>query len=164
MSSAIPVARRTTPPKLISNKQVSRWYSQPFIRTGYRPVKHSVQFCFESLVYLHNETVNIYSHLAPAVIAFALAFFVSRYFAIHFPNASREDRLVFEIYLSTCVICFTISSLYHTLLCHSQHFFNLWVRIDYVAILLQILGSFIPGIYLGFYCEPGLQILYWSTV
>ncbi len=150
--------------RLLSSKQVPPWYSQRLIRTGYRPVKHSVRFCFQSLAYLHNETVNIYSHLAPAVAALVTTFLVSWYFAARFPDASRGDRLVFEIYLSTCVVCFTISSLYHTLLCHSQPFFDLWVRIDYVAILFQILASFIPGIYLGFYCEPGLRMLYWSMV
>jgi adiponectin receptor len=148
----------------LSNKEVPLWYTQPFIHTGYRPVMNSVKFCFQSLTYMHNESVNIYSHLVPAIVALVAALVVPWYFRTNFPKASRQDRLIFEIYLSTSVICFTTSSLYHTLLCHSQPYFNLWVRIDYVAILVQILGSFISGIYLGFYCEPWLQKLHWSMV
>jgi predicted membrane channel-forming protein YqfA (hemolysin III family) len=151
-------------PQLLLSSEVPPWYYQEFIHTGYRPTKNSILFCFRSLTYIHNETANIYSHLLPAPIALVLALLVSRYFDANFPDASSRDRLIFQLYLSTSVVCFTVSSLYHTLLCHSQFYFNLWVRIDYVTILFQILGSFISGIYLGFYCEPILQNIYWTMV
>ncbi|KAL2022467.1 hypothetical protein VTK56DRAFT_5296 [Thermocarpiscus australiensis] len=150
--------------RLLSNTQVPTWYSDYYILTGYRPVTHSIKFCCGSLAYRHNETVNIYSHLVPAMFSVILATLVSLYFNANFPGSTRNDRLVFEIYLTTSVICFTISSLYHTLLCHSRYYHDLWVRIDYVAIIFQILGSFISGIYIGFYCEPQLQKLYWSMI
>lgn len=38
------------------------------------------------------------------------------------------------------------------------------VRIDYLAILVQVLGSFVSGIYLGYYCEARLQTVYWSMI
>lgn len=38
------------------------------------------------------------------------------------------------------------------------------MRLDYVGIVVQIVGSFIPGIYFAFYCEPQLQKVYWSMV
>ncbi|KAK4175098.1 hemolysin-III related-domain-containing protein, partial [Triangularia setosa] len=135
-----------------------------FILRSYRPVTHSVKFCLQSLAYLHNETVNIYSHLLPAVTCIVLASLVAWYLRETFPEATQNDRLVFEIYLATSVLCCTISSLYHTLLCHSRYYRDLWVRIDYVAILFQILGPFVSGVYIGFYCEPKLQRLYWSMI
>ncbi|KAJ4303846.1 hypothetical protein N0V88_001443 [Collariella sp. IMI 366227] len=150
--------------RLLLNTEVPAWYSDSLILTGYRPVTYSVRFCFSSLTYLHNETVNIYSHLVSALISVILAAMASRYFSATFPTATRTDRLVYEIYLATSVACFAISSLYHTLLCHSRYYRDLWVRIDYVAILFQIFGSFISGIYIGFYCEPHLQKLYWSMI
>lgn len=149
---------------LLTKKEVPSWYYRPYIYAGYRPVTHSVRFCLLSLRYLHNETVNIYSHLIPAAGAALLVSLVSWYFRTTFPNATRHDRLAVEIYLSTSVLCFATSSLYHTLLCHSNHYFRLWVRLDYATILLQVLGSFISGIYVGYYCEPELQRLYWSMV
>ncbi len=162
--SAAPVSPEPEPRQLLSNSQIPLWYTDSFILTGYRPVTHSVKFCFNSLTYLHNETVNIYSHLIPAFCAVILASLVSSYFRATFPKATRSDRLAFEVYLATSVVCFTVSSLYHTLLCHSRYYRDLWVRLDYVAIVFQILGSFVSGIYIGFYCEPHLQKLYWSMV
>jgi adiponectin receptor len=149
---------------LLSNKEVPIWYSQSYIYTGYRPVRGSTTFCFQSLAYLHNETVNIYSHLIPAAVAAAFAFMASSYFSTNFPAATRADRLIVQIYLGTSLACFAISSLYHTFLCHSLYYFDLWVKLDYITILLQILGSFISGIYVSFYCEPGLRKLHWSIV
>lgn len=150
---------------LLSRKQIPFWYIQPYIETGYRPVRYSVDFCFQSFTYLHNETANIFTHLIPALITLVMLFSIfPRYFESQFPEATRQDRLIFEIYLLTSFTCFAVSTLFHTLLCHSQHYFDLWIRFDYVAIVFQIVGSFISGIYVGFYCEPNLQAMYWSMV
>jgi adiponectin receptor len=152
-------------PRLLNLDEVPSWYGHnPYIRTSYRPVIPSVSRCFGSLLYLHNETVNVYSHLIPATIALLGNGFLYVYFTSSFPKATLTDQLVFHIYLTTSVICFGISSAYHTFLCHSARFTDLWGRLDYVAIVFQILGSFISGIYVGFYCEPQLQKLYWSMV
>lgn len=151
-------------PRLLTKAQVPTWYKQAFIHSGYRPVTGSVRSCFASLGHVHNETVNVFSHLVPATLALVGVFYMPSYLGSRFPQASWVDQLVLALYLSTTVLCFTASALYHTLLCHSQCYFDLWVRIDYVAIILQILGSFVSGIYIGFYCEPVLQWLYWSMV
>lgn len=150
--------------QLLTAREVPPWYADTFIRTGYRPVTGSVSLCMDSLRYIHNETASIYSHLVPAgvtVIGNGLFHF---YFRAHYPSASLAEQLPFHIYLSTSVLCFGISSLYHILLCHSEEYAALWVRMDYTAIVFQILGSFISGIYVSFHCEPGLRILYWSMV
>lgn len=159
-----PQAPKTTR-RLLTAGEVPSWYAHnAYIRTGYRPVTSSVTLCFESLGYVHNETANIYSHLVPAGIAVVGNYGFYTYFSLHYPDASWTDQLVFHIYLSTSIICFGISSMYHMLLCHSETFADLWGRLDYVAIVFQILGSIISGIYIGFYCEPGLQKLYWAMV
>lgn len=152
-------------PRLLSRDEMPSWFDHnPYIWTGYRPITPSVFHCLSSLLYLHNETANIYSHLIPALVALLGNGLLFVYFSTTFPESSWSDQFVFHIYLTTSVICFGISSAYHTLLCHSAHFASLWVRLDYVAIVFQILGSFISGIYIGFYCEPHLQTIYWSMV
>ncbi|KAG9251798.1 mPR-like GPCR protein [Emericellopsis atlantica] len=131
-------------PQLLTADQVPEWYStNNWTINGYRPVTHSVRLCFASLRYMHNESVNIYTHLPSSVFA---------------------DQLIFHIYLTTSLVCFGISAAYHTLLCHSEHYSNLWVRLDYAAIVIQILGSFVSGIYVSFYCEPRLQVIYWAMI
>ncbi|KAK2791460.1 hypothetical protein FQN53_002569 [Emmonsiellopsis sp. PD_33] len=149
--------------QLLSASEVPSWYAHnPFLRTGYRPVNGSARRCLNSLRFTHNETVNIYSHLIPAAIALASNGFLHLYFHDRYPTASLVDRLAVHFYLTTSVLCFGVSSIYHTLVCHSEAHSDLWARLDYVAIILQTVGSFVSGIYVTFYCKPGLQKLYWT--
>lgn len=71
---------------------------------------------------------------------------------------------MFHVYLTAVSVCFGVSAAYHTLLCHSREFADLWVRLDYVSISVLILGSFVPGLYMGFYCEMGLLGAYLGMV
>lgn len=43
-----------------------------YIRHGYRTPQYSLRGCYESLWYLHNETVNIWSHLLTALLMLLL--------------------------------------------------------------------------------------------
>ncbi|KAH8887831.1 mPR-like GPCR protein [Thozetella sp. PMI_491] len=163
-SPEAPTKPADTPQRLLESHEVPLWHRTDFILTGYRPVANSVWRCLASLTYLHNETANIYSHLVPALAALAGNRLLSQYFAAHFPAASEIDLAVFHLYLTTSVVCFGISSAFHTLQCHSASYFDLWIRFDYMAIVVQILGSFISGIYVGFYCEPHLQRVYFGMI
>lgn len=42
------------------------------ITHGYRPATNSFRHCYHSLWYLHNETVNIWSHLATGIVFLGL--------------------------------------------------------------------------------------------
>ncbi|CAG9937392.1 unnamed protein product [Clonostachys rosea f. rosea IK726] len=139
-------AQPKTKPKLLLASDMPSWYAtNAFLRTGYRPVNGSVKLCFESLRHIHNETVNIYSHLIPAVIAIACNCFLHLYFHSRFPDARLADRLAVHIYLTTSIFCFGI-----------------WNRWDYAGIIVQTTGSFVSGVYMTFYCEPALRKLYWT--
>ncbi|KFA76543.1 hypothetical protein S40288_01539 [Stachybotrys chartarum IBT 40288] len=149
--------------ELLVGSELPSWYSHnSFLRTGYRPITGSVRLCIGSLRFVHNETVNIYSHLIPAVIALAGNWFLRVYFRDRYPAAPPVDRLAIHIYLSTTVLCFGVSSIYHTLNCHSEGYSGLWSRWDYAVIILQTVGSFVSGIYVTFYYDPGLQKIYWT--
>lgn len=150
---------------LLLASEVPSWLAtNPFLLSGYRPVYGSVTLCLDSLLFVHNETVNIYSHLIPAVIAFASNYFLNLYWRERYPTASMADQLAIHAYLTTSVLCFGISATYHTLDCHSQALSGLWNRLDYAAIILQTVGSFVSGIYITFYCMPNLKMLYWTMV
>lgn len=166
-ASSVPSITQRSPvgARLLDYHSVPLWYREhDYIRTGYRPVTASVQQCLISLGYPHNETANIYTHLVPAAGALLGNGILAIYFVSHFPNASISDQAIFHAYLTTSLVCFGISSTYHTMLCHSPYYNDLWCRLDYVAIVFQILGSFVSGIYVGFYCEPLLQRVYWTMV
>ena len=141
------------------------WYQDnPCIRAGYRPVSYSSPSCFYSCAFLHNETINIYSHFIPAILSIISQIFLQRMISTHFPHASLQDRLIFSINLLAATASLLLSSAYHTLMSHSYRVSSLWLRIDYVGILTLILGSFFSGIYVGFYTEPTLKWVYWSMI
>lgn len=150
---------------LLTIDKIPEWYGDnPYIRAGYRPVFTAVAPCFQSWLYLHNQTANIFTHLIPGVLALALNGALLWMFQHYYPDATFWDRAVFHVYLTACSLCFGTSAAYHTLLCHSHEFADLWVRLDYVSISVLILGSFVPGLYMGFYCEPVLLRGYLTMV
>lgn len=168
------------PPQLLTWDQVPSWYAQTDrIRTGFRPVTRSAADCAASLGYLHNESVNIYSHLVPSIVfavgAAAVLLLNPSVFATSLreptlsqppppPPLPRTDALAVSLFLCTSAACFGTSAAYHALVCHSRAVAERWVRLDYAAIVLQIWGSFVSGLYVCFYCEPGLRNGYWMMV
>lgn len=152
-------------PDLITYDELPIWYKDnEHITGGYRPESFSTSACFASLTYMHNETVNIYTHMIPAIVfLFAQTFIL---FLLHrrFPEAKPLDYIVFSFFLLSACIAMSLSFLYHTLMNHSMGISYLWLRLDYVGILALILGEFISGIRVGFYCNPTLQKIYWSMV
>jgi adiponectin receptor len=156
---------RPKPYRLLKFEELPAWYQDnPNCRSGYRPVSNSWLSCFLSLGHLHNETLNIYTHLIPA---FGLLFgqvLVHAGLNYFYPEASFADHAVFSVQVDAAVVTMFLSSSYHTMLCHSKDVENLMLRVDYVGILTLILGSFFSGIYVGFYCEPILRWMYWSMI
>lgn len=150
---------------LVSYQDLPGWYQEnEFIHHNYRPVTNSVTACFKSLTYFHNESVNIYSHLVPAVITLIGEYFVFGIVGWRYPDATWGDNFVFAFHLFTAIICFALSSNYHILMNHSQAFSDISGRFDYAGIIFLIFGDFVSGIYVGFYCEPLLQKIYWTMV
>ncbi|KAH7304527.1 adiponectin receptor protein [Stachybotrys elegans] len=153
----------TSRPRLLDAHQVPSWYAHNiFLLSGYRPVNGSVGACIDSLRSVHNETVNIYTHLIPAILAFVGNCVLHLYFHARYPATPQTDRLAVHLHLTTSLLCFSISSIYHTMNCHSESYSSLWARWDYAAIILQTMGSFASGIYVTFYCDPNPQKIYWT--
>ena len=150
---------------LLSYDEIPPWYQDnSCIRHGYRPVMSHIQTCFESLTYLHNETANIYSHLLPGILAMAGQGLMYKAFPWYYPQATTRDYMIVAFHLCSTSICFGLSALYHTLMNRSAHSSDLWGRIDYTGIIILMLGDFVSGIYMAFYCEPILQNTYWTMV
>ena len=165
-SPKYPTAKRPkTKRRLLGRHEVPPWCSHnPFLLTGFRPISESAQLCIESLGYVHNETVNIYSHLVPAIVTFTRAAFIHLYFRAHYPNTLWLDQLAFYLHLGVSTSCLTVSTIYHVSLSYSEHYADFWGRLDYVAILFQLVGSGMSGTHFGFYCEPGLRRFYLPLV
>lgn len=157
--------------KTIENTLTVLWHELPswqqdnhYIYSGYRPASGSFQKSFASLGYLHNETVNIYSHLLGAVTFIISGAIIYTVLKPRYVSATSADILAFGCFFAGAGLCLGMSGTYHTISNHSQTVAKFGNKLDYVGIVFLITGSFIPSIYYGFYCHPHLQEAYWFMI
>jgi adiponectin receptor len=146
---------------LLQIKDVPPWQQDnKYILGGYRPLSNSYPRSLRSLLYLHNQTVNIYTHLL-GFIAFGLLAYVLRdSLHIRYVTATNEDTVVFSAYFAGVFACFSLSSAYHTFSNHSKKICEQWLVLDFLGILCLIAGSWVPGVYYGFYCQRTVSRFY----
>ncbi|KAJ2454547.1 hypothetical protein EV183_001418 [Coemansia sp. RSA 2336] len=147
--------------------EVPEFLRDTFIISGYRKLCYSYAACLHSMTYVHNESGNVLTHLAALVVFAGLA--VSTNFnllpaAISPGRASWGDYLVLYGYIFSACVCFALSTLYHTFSCHSHKHHVAWLKCDFVGILVLILGSFLPGLYYGYFESQALMLLYMSMI
>ncbi|KAL2782569.1 hemolysin-III family protein [Aspergillus keveii] len=167
LSDTISKARTATRPVLLSFDEMPEWFrreSNQWILHGYRPISGSAHASFFSWLYMHNETVNIYSHLIPAVLFLLGEWHIQQYLASKYSGVTSTDFIAFSIFVLTAVTCLSLSAIYHTLLNHSKHVEHLCLRLDMLGVVVFILGDLILGIYIVFWCEPYPRNVYWSMV
>lgn len=157
--------------KKISDTLTVLWADLPtwqqdnhYIHSGYRPASNSFQRSFASLGYLHNESVNIYSHLLGAIVFSISGAVLYLLVKPRYSTAEPADILAFGSFFLGAALCLGMSATYHAVSNHSPRVAKFGNKLDYVGIVCLITGSFIPSIYYGFYCEPALQKIYWTMV
>jgi adiponectin receptor len=134
-----------------------------WILHGYRPISHSFLASFRSLGSLHNETVNIYSHLIPAVVFLLGEWYIMEYLAGRYPGVTSTDFVAFSFFMLTATTCYTCSALYHTLMNHSYPM-DRFCQLDMLGIGIFIVGDIVLGVHIIFWCETTLRNIYWSMV
>ncbi|KAI0298706.1 HlyIII-domain-containing protein [Multifurca ochricompacta] len=155
--------RKSRKHRTITFVELPEWMKDnEFILTGYRGELNSWWKCLESVFgYLHNETVNIHTHLHASILfAFFLLHTVNdSYFKAHV-DISWADRAVFVVFLSSAVFCLFCSAFFHMASSHSKQVAARCNALDYSGIIALILGSCYPCLYYGFYCEPHYKVGY----
>lgn len=132
-----------------------------YILTGYRRQSTSYHRSIKSILALHNETGNIWSHLTGALL-FALSLF--RFHRSVWPQISSGqlgDIIAVSVYYLGVVNCFILSSTYHTMSNHSKEVHKFGNELDHLGVVFVIYGSTMPGTFFEFYCHPGLRTWYW---
>lgn len=123
----------------------------------------SVERCWESLWYLHNETVNIWSHIAGALLFFALPIWIfNAEIPPRYAVATTADKIACSLYFIGVALCFSLSVIYHIAICHSPKAFALGLQLDFQGILILMWGANTSLIHYGFICDEHLRITYWS--
>ncbi|PKS07260.1 hypothetical protein jhhlp_005862 [Lomentospora prolificans] len=112
------------------------------VANGSRRACGSVMECVKSWTYLHNESVNIWSHLIGAVIFFYLPYYM---FTVAIPPryaiATTEDIVVCSAWFLGVAICFVLSVCFHTLMAHSETLYQKTLQLDFQGVLILMTGS-----------------------
>jgi adiponectin receptor len=152
---------------LLSFDEMPRWFQDDnnrLILHGYRPISDSFPKSLGSLMRLHNETFNIYSHLISAIVFFLGGWYISQYLAGKYPGVTSTDLVTFSFFMLTATICYAFSALYHTLMNHSYTVDHFCHRLDMLGIGTFITGDIVLGVHIIFWCETTLRNVYWSMV
>ncbi|ETS76981.1 hypothetical protein PFICI_10855 [Pestalotiopsis fici W106-1] len=158
-------SERKASPVLLSFDELPEWHQDnEYIRHGYRPISGSARVSFRSWSYLHNESVNIFSHFIPGIGFLLGEWYILQYLASKYSRITATDYVIFTIFLLTAVICLGLSTTYHTMMNHSNKVEKFWLRLDLVGIMVLTVGDFVSGIYVIFWCEPTQRKIYWSMI
>jgi adiponectin receptor len=103
------------------------------IHSGYRPASNSYRKSFASLTHLHNESVNIYTHLVGAVLALLAGVYAHHSLRPRYERATQRDVLVFLCFFGGAVACLGMSAAYHTISNHSERVARMGNRLDYLG-------------------------------
>uniref|UniRef100_A0A914DI65 Uncharacterized protein n=1 Tax=Acrobeloides nanus TaxID=290746 RepID=A0A914DI65_9BILA len=132
-----------------------------YLKSNHRPIVQNYAACFRSIFKLHSETGNIWTHLIGCLIFVAIA----AYFWVNTEgHVSLHDKLVFLAFFASAILCLGLSTLFHTVCCHSAEVFVLFRKLDYLGIAVMIIGSMIPMVYYWFYCETIPKLVYISMI
>ena len=135
-----------------------------FLLRGYRTDSGSYGGSLRSLFYVHNESVNIWTHLlgcgAFAALGGVALYHGFEFVAARYASASRDDVLVFSCFFAGAVACLGMSATFHTLMNHSPDVAKWGNKLDYSGIVCLIVGSYVPALYYGLFCLPELMTVY----
>ncbi|TRM63569.1 hemolysin-III related-domain-containing protein [Schizophyllum amplum] len=151
--------------KTIAWAELEEWQKDnEYILEGYRRTQNSWKDTFHSVfAYVHNETVNIHSHLWGAVLFVYLIVTFPSYIR-RFPEATWIDVAVACVFLSSAVFCLSASAFYHAASSHSYSVARRCHALDYSGVVVLTVGSFYPSLYYGFYGDARMQAAYISGI
>lgn len=133
-----------------------------YIHGGYVRETNNFTQCINSLFYLHNESVNIYSHLIPGISALFLVL-VDKYIVPRFPTTTFNDYFFLDVFFFGMFTCLTMSSTFHCLKSHSPPVAKFGNKLDYLGIVVLISTSMVSILYYGFY-DNSLMFYTFSTI
>ncbi|KAI4861527.1 hemolysin-III channel protein-like protein Izh2 [Hypoxylon rubiginosum] len=151
--------------RVVRRVEVPVWMQQcPFIERAYRKQQDSFYGCFESLWYMHNESVNIWSHLIVGVFFLTMAIWAALP-SLHGGYAfKRADLLGLQSYLVGAAICCLLSAFYHCVSCHSEHVSRRCLKLDYLGIACNITSTCVSATYFGLHEHPQLANFYMTII
>lgn len=141
--------------------EIPQWMAENrFIRRGYR-AGYTMRMCVRSVFALHNETMNVWTHLIGFV--FFAAFGVMMLAFVIKP--SWMHYAIFALMSLSCMACLGASTVFHLFSAHyNETICRRLHTLDYFGITCLVIGSFVPIAVLAFACEPHLKYLYLTMI
>ena len=158
---AINATTMKTDNTLVSWKDLPLWRrDNAFICAGYRRICPSYAHSIGSLFYLHNQSVNIWSHLLGAAVVVHGSLYLYCVIKPRYESTTPADLFVFASFLGGAVLCLGMSATFHAVLDHSPEMARWGNKLDYTGIVVLIVGSNVPALYYGFFCKPKMLAAY----
>jgi len=153
-------------PKTLTWSQIGPWQrDNADILTGYRRPTPSLRSTLHSLLYTHNETTNIYTHLIGALISLYMTYTFYASLKQRYEYATTIDVASFAAFFAGAVVCLSCSAGYHAVSDWSPEVARKGNQVDYLGIVALIWGSFVPSVWLGFGSQRGELVgVYWGMV
>lgn len=150
---------------LLKIHEIENWqHDNEFLLTGYRRVSNSYSSCISSLLYLHNQTGNVYSHLFGALLFLSWPVQTYNDLLKRYSTSDLNDILAFSVFFAGAFLCFGFSSIFHTFGSHSHDVYKKWLLFDLYGIFALIVGTVFSGTYYAFYCERTWWMIYSTGV
>jgi adiponectin receptor len=151
--------RETLPLYHIS--EIPEWMTDnKFILHGYR-AGYTMKMCVRSLFSLHNETMNVWTHLLGFL--FFAAFGVAMFLYVLSPVWLHY--FIFGLMSVSCMACLCCSTVFHLFSAHyNESICRRLHSLDYFGITCLVIGSFVPMCFLAFACEPELKWMYLTMI
>lgn len=145
---------------LTPRKNASPWLTDnPYILTGYIQNIKTPQQALHSLFYLHNESLNIWTHLLGLL---SFTYLLTTKSLQNQKTGLKTDFYPIAVYLITVITCLSLSTIYHTFKPVSLKTQKVLQRLDMAGISILIFGSTFAADCYFFYCEISLWWIYVS--
>jgi len=133
-------------------EDMPQWFQEKAggcILRGYRPCHQTYSFYLRSLLSLHNETINIWTHVVGAL------FFLWQALAMPFVGDFNSFLLLFAV---GGLLCFGASSLFHLLLPHGPRAYGILLKADYAGVVIMIAATCATLYGVLFHCHSSAQL------
>lgn len=146
---------------LLNIKEVPEYMQgNPYIWSGYR-VNFNLGDTVMSLFYMHNETLNVWTHLLGMLLFLWLMVYS---LATWLFDAPPLDKIMFCVWALAAQFQNFSSTFFHWFCCINSKVWGVGQKLDYTAIAVLICGSNWPLFHYLFYCHPFWQFVYISSI
>lgn len=159
-ATVTPRAVDNEPTRLHYFHELDEWQQDNhYIRSSYVRETRSFRKCFESLTYVHNETVNIYTHLIPSIVgSLFVIYFVNWKLNVYDNYLGFWEKANFLQFGGAAAFCMFLSALFHSVKSHSVKVCKFGNQCDYFGIIVMITCSLISIMLFAFHDVP-----YWRN-